>query len=127
MPQTTPERAKRWPGMDSEAIEFLEDAGYTLRKDWAWDKPSKNHKPTERERDAVIYLIEEWDFDGIERNYVVEPTVKYATVRDGDDEWHVECRFSDGQKYAAVTVDKPFEKLAHKIATFLNENQSEFI
>lgn len=65
MPQTTPERAARWPGMDSEATNFLSAAGYELNRDWTWTKPTPEHVPTERERDAAIYLIEEWDFDGI--------------------------------------------------------------
>lgn len=42
--------------------------------------------------------------------------VQYATVRDGGDEWHIECRFKDGQKFAAVTVDKEHEDLADWIA-----------
>ena len=50
-----------------------------------------------------------------------EPKIIYATVRDGDDVWDLECRFSDGQKYAAVQIDKPFEDLAHKICDFLNK------
>lgn len=43
--------------------------------------------------------------------------VRYATVRDGGDEWHIECRFKDGQKFAAVTVDKEHEDLADWIAS----------
>jgi hypothetical protein len=43
-----------------------------------------------------------------------------ATVRDGDDEWHIECRFDDGQKYAAIRVDKEQEDLADAICAFLN-------
>lgn len=65
MPQTTDERRARWPDGDSEAIKFLRGQGYDLTKRWSWIKPS-NHTPTEREIDAVVYLIEEWDFDGIE-------------------------------------------------------------
>lgn len=42
--------------------------------------------------------------------------VRYATVRDGGDEWHIECRFKDGQKFAAITVDKEHEDLADWIA-----------
>ncbi len=66
MPQTTPERAARWPGMDAEAMGFLQKQGYVLRKDWLWTKPKPDHEPTERERDAILYLIEEWDFGGTE-------------------------------------------------------------
>lgn len=65
MPSATPERQERWPGMDSEAIKFLEDAGYILTKDWRWIIPEdRNEKPLEREEDAIIYLIEERDFGG---------------------------------------------------------------
>lgn len=52
-----------------------------------------------------------------------EPQVISATVRDGDDEWHIECRFSDGQKFAAIRVDKSFEKLAHQICADLNNDR----
>lgn len=67
MPQTTPERAARWPGMDSQAINYLNYAGFTLRKDWCWTPPSINHRLTEKEYDAVLYLIQEWDFGGVIR------------------------------------------------------------
>lgn len=43
-----------------------------------------------------------------------------ATVRDGEDTWHIECRLSDGQKGAFIRVDKEFEGLAEEIADFLN-------
>lgn len=52
-----------------------------------------------------------------------EPTVTYATVRAAYDELHIECRFSDGQKFAAVTVAQGFDNLAHRIETMLNESQ----
>jgi len=51
---------------------------------------------------------------------MAEPKILFTTVRDGDDEWHIECRFSDGQKFAAVKVDKEFEGLADRISRFLN-------
>lgn len=47
--------------------------------------------------------------------------VQFATVRDGGDEWHIECRFKDGQKFAAVTVDKDQEALADWIALSLSQ------
>lgn len=50
----------------------------------------------------------------------MEPKVTSATVRDGGDEWHIECRFSDGQKFAAITVDRECEALAHQVAKALN-------
>lgn len=51
-----------------------------------------------------------------------EPEIIYATVRDGYDEWHIECRFADGQKYAAVKVSREFENLAHRICDYLNRS-----
>lgn len=66
MPSTTPDRAARWPGMDAEAIQFLQSAGFELGRDWHWrhpdDIPWRSRKLSEREVDAIIYLQEEWDF-----------------------------------------------------------------
>jgi hypothetical protein len=67
MPQTTSERAARWPGKDAQAISFLEGRGWTLTRDWNWRMPKGVTKPTGREVDAVQYLIEEWDFGRIVR------------------------------------------------------------
>lgn len=55
------------------------------------------------------------------------PSVVYATVRDGtstdgESEWHIECRFNDGQKFAAIVVDGQFEWLADLISAFLTNN-----
>jgi hypothetical protein len=58
-----------------------------------------------------------------------EPKVVFATVRDEFDSdglesgWSLECRFDDDQKYGAVTVDRPFPGLAHRICDFLNSPQ----
>jgi hypothetical protein len=54
-----------------------------------------------------------------------EPKVIRAGVRSTTDEFgypmlDIECRFSDGQKFAAVRVDGDYESLAHDIADFLN-------
>lgn len=67
MPQTTPERAARWPGIDQQAIKYLEGQGYELNRDWTWKKPSPKHVITDREEDAILYLIQEWDFGGTEK------------------------------------------------------------
>ena len=64
MPQTTPERRARWPGGDAEAIKYLEGRGYTLRKNWMWAAPP-GHTHSEKDVDALVYLIEEWDFGGV--------------------------------------------------------------
>jgi hypothetical protein len=65
MPQATDEQRDRWPGGDAEAITYLEAAGFKLTKIWTWIKPD-GHDPTPKEWDAVDYLVNEWDFGGIE-------------------------------------------------------------
>lgn len=50
--------------------------------------------------------------------------VSYSTIRDGDDELHIEVRFKDGQKFAAITIDKKLkdsEKLANFIDYLINK------
>ena len=66
MPQTTAARAARWPGSDLQATVFLMSHGYVLTKRWTWIKPAYFHRPTADEDDAIAYMIEEWDFGGIE-------------------------------------------------------------
>ncbi|MDR3392163.1 MAG: hypothetical protein P4L77_10575 [Sulfuriferula sp.] len=65
---------------------------------------------------------------------MAEPKLKFCTVRgaittsadllppdsEDFDEYHLECRFADGQKLAAVTVNGAFPELADRIAAFLN-------
>ncbi len=63
MPQTTPDRAARWPGMDQEAMDFLRSRGFRLLRNWTWLAPA-GHNPDDKEKDAIMYLIEEWDFGG---------------------------------------------------------------
>lgn len=72
MPSTTQERFDRWPGMDAEACSFLESEGFELDySDWCWSK-SGNPELTERQLDAMLYLIEEWDYGG----YVIDKSKK---------------------------------------------------
>lgn len=56
---------------------------------------------------------------------MAEPNVRFCTQRIAEDEHgieeiHLECRFTDGQKFAAVIVDANFPELANKIEAFLN-------
>ena len=58
------------------------------------------------------------------KDLIMEPKVFFATVRDSTNDkgyaiLDIECRFEDGQKFAAVKVDGEFPELAQKIATFL--------
>jgi len=60
---------------------------------------------------------------------MTEPKVILATVREvrsltilSDERcWDIECRFDNGEKFAAVQVDYRFETLAHFIADRLND------
>lgn len=62
------------------------------------------------------------------RIHSVEPQVVFCGVRSGGydtetDEpmtWDLECRFSDDQKFAAVSIDIEFPDLAERLAEFLN-------
>lgn len=60
MPSTTDAQRLRWPMGSLQASRFLEDNGYVLDKDWCWHLPS--HYMTDREADALGYLIFEWDY-----------------------------------------------------------------
>lgn len=57
-----------------------------------------------------------------------EPTVQFATIRCAEDagvpEYHIECRMSDNQKAAFVTVDGEFPILAATIAAMLNKGRT---
>jgi hypothetical protein len=48
-----------------------------------------------------------------------EPYLVKVTQRETEDEWHLKCRMSDGQKGAFVKVDIDFPELADKIEDFL--------
>lgn len=59
-----------------------------------------------------------------------EPQVVFAGVRDSEDDkgcpvFDIECRFSDGQKFAVVQVDGDFQELARRIAEFLSSSKAE--
>ena len=61
----------------------------------------------------------------VETVYQTEPKVVFATVRDAEVEIHIECRFSDGQKFAAIVVDGEFPSLATQICEMLNEDAKQ--
>lgn len=44
--------------------------------------------------------------------------VSYSTIRETNDELHIEVRFKDGEKFAAITIDKKL-KGAEKLAAFI--------
>ena len=49
-----------------------------------------------------------------------EPELLYCTQRYTEDEIHLECRMSDGQKGAFVRIDKEFPLLADLLEKTLN-------
>lgn len=65
MPQTSDERRARWPSWDTQAIEHLESRGFVATRNYTWRNP-KNLELTEKDHDAIIYLIEEFDWGGFE-------------------------------------------------------------
>lgn len=72
MPQATPElRHVMLVNFGSEVgdegpIKFLENAGYVLNRNWTWKRPTPFIAPTELEALCILFLIEEWDFGGLE-------------------------------------------------------------
>lgn len=68
MPQSTQELRDRWGLSPKKAVEHLESKGFVLGADnpWEWTFPV-GYEPTKEDRDAMIYLIEEWDFGGFRR------------------------------------------------------------
>lgn len=62
MPSGPPELHERWQS-DTNAMQFLEQRGFVLKRDWTWIAP---HEPvTADEASALTYLILEWDFGDI--------------------------------------------------------------
>lgn len=53
-----------WHG-DHQAISYLRSRGYRLLHDWSWVRPNADHVVTDRDRTAMQYLKDEWDFDGL--------------------------------------------------------------
>jgi hypothetical protein len=64
-PQTNDARRQRWQS-DRQAAEYLKRQGYVLHRDWHWTLPTPEHEMTGKEEDAVLYLIEEWDWGGVD-------------------------------------------------------------
>jgi len=55
-----------------------------------------------------------------------EPKVNWCTIRESENQdgysyLDIECRMSDGQKIAALQINKDFPELAVKIRDFLNQ------
>jgi hypothetical protein len=76
MPQASDEDRAKWGGYggvgEDKAISFLLAAGYTLTRQSTWLKPSPDHIVTEDESGAMWFLIEEWDYAGLDDRYEID-------------------------------------------------------
>lgn len=95
MPQTTQERADRWPGMDREAIQYLESEGWVLTSQWEWSHKCKSIDTlSEKEEDAILYLIEEWDFGGVNTLKIFLDDERFPAGQ-GDNTWMIIRDYED--------------------------------
>jgi hypothetical protein len=46
---------------ENDARKLLAEAGYRQTRTYDWVKPTQDHKPTEKELSAIVYLSLEWD------------------------------------------------------------------
>ena len=64
MPSATQELSDEWCS-DDNAISFLNENGYVLSiPSYTWVGPGRDASP--KERRAILYLITEWDFGGLQ-------------------------------------------------------------
>jgi hypothetical protein len=57
-----------WESNPSEytAYIFLRERGYIESRNGFWTKPSPDHMVTKEESEMIWYLINEWDFGGLD-------------------------------------------------------------
>ena len=66
MPQASDELRTYWGGVSEHpAIEHLKSRGYKLTRQWTWKKPD-NLEMSHRDILAVMFLMHEWDFGGVD-------------------------------------------------------------
>jgi len=66
MPQASTHLRKEWGVYTTEAINYLENHGWILTRQWQWKRLDGRRKPRRKEWRAMCFLIEEWDFGGVE-------------------------------------------------------------
>lgn len=72
MPQATEELRNEWRhheegGGDQAAIWHLTHNGFRLNDDWTWT-PLSGRPVTDKDRSAIRYLIDEWDYSGLDNS-----------------------------------------------------------
>lgn len=63
MPSGPPELHAKWE-TDGNALTYLEKNGYILTRRFNLLTPKPDHKISEEEKSALMYLILEWDYGG---------------------------------------------------------------
>ena len=64
--------------MDTAPTKFLQDAGYTLTREWTWDKPGVTDydQMSRKEFECLMFLCHEWDFGGLHAREKETPNAK---------------------------------------------------
>lgn len=76
MPQSSPEMRLlmyKWFGDevdDTGPMNFLVSRGYELTSRWLWKPPVPSHTVSAEEWKCMVFLIEEWDFGGLTRDWI---------------------------------------------------------
>lgn len=71
MPTASEELRQEWrhyepDGGDTYAIQFLRNRGFRQTRTWGWTHDDPQHVLTQKECSAMMYLVHEWDFGGLE-------------------------------------------------------------
>jgi hypothetical protein len=67
VPQASDELRARWgEQVGGNPIAFLTDRGFLLTREFTWVLPAGRTEVDEDEASAITYLVDEWDFGGIE-------------------------------------------------------------
>ena len=70
MPQASEDARAAWGGYegvgDDKATYHLKMRGFVLTPEWTWRKPSPDYVPDADDFGAINFLIEEWDYGGLE-------------------------------------------------------------
>lgn len=92
MPQASYEQRKAWGGYggigEDKAEDYLQGKGWVLTHRWTWVPPTLGHPTSEQEWGAIQFLIDEWDYGGIDRG-----------PRRFDPRYHNCCRPKDPNKW----------------------------
>lgn len=70
MPQASEEMAAKWGGYEGigpeKAEAYLQARDFILTKWWSWLLPYSGYEMTRDESEAMRFLIDEWDYEGLD-------------------------------------------------------------